>query len=702
MAKTKTTSPDQQQATLKSRDKFPALIYIGLAAAILAIYWQVARFKFISLDDPDYITKNRHVLTGLKRENIIWAFTSAHSANWHPLTWISHMVDIQLFGLHPAGHHLMSVLFHMLNTLLLFFVLRKMTGFTWHSVFVAALFAFHPLHVESVAWVAERKDVLSTLFWLLTLCTYVRYSQAPNLKRYLPVAGLLILGLMAKPMLVTLPIVLLILDYWPLARFARVNEAPQEHNKPLAGRKESPKPAGFGPLIWEKIPLFAIAAASCVATFIVQQHGGATRTITQYPLGVRAANAAVAYTDYLINTIWPRRLSVLYPHPGNSIPAGHVIASVLLFVIISLLAIGARRSRPYLTAGWLWYVVTLVPVIGFVQVGQQAMADRYTYVPLIGIFVILAWGIPDLANRFLRSRPSFLAVPAAIVIAVLMVCTWKQISYWQNSITLFDHALEATSDSGMVQVCIADAWSERGRPDMAIRHLTAALKREPDFAEARNSLGFIYLKQGQQAKALDQLKKAIAADPKLASAYNNIGTALLQQGKTDEALRQFSRSVDIKPNNAETQYNLGNALDREGKMNEAAAHYRKALRLNPELAQGHVAMGSVLLRRGHMDAAFDHLQTALKIDPSLVEAHFYLAMVCAKQGNMQDAVRHLTEATKIRPRWGLAHYWLAAALAQQNDYPGAWKEIHLAERSGYKPDSRFVRQLSSKMPEPKQ
>ncbi len=389
----------------KSEDEAPImrreiLICLFLVLATLTVYWQVGNYEFVNFDDDKYIIENFHVQKGLTRDSVIWAFTATHVSNWHPLTWLSHMLDFQLYGLNPSGHHLTNVFFHLVNTLLLFLVLKLMTGALWRSGLVAALFAVHPLHVESVVWVAERKDVLSTLFWMLTLWAYLGYTKRPGVKRYLVILLAFALGLMAKPMLVTLPFVLLLLDYWPLKRIELGQSAiglPAASQPSTIANK--PGAQAFR-LLLEKTPMFVLAAVSSVVTFIVQKSGGAVGALETYPFKIRMANALLSYVIYLKKMIWPQNLAVFYPHPGQSLPMWQAAGAGLLLVVVSIAVIRAGRRYPYLPVGWLWYVGTLVPVIGLVQVGDQAMADRYTYVSLIGLFIVVAWGVPDVARSW--------------------------------------------------------------------------------------------------------------------------------------------------------------------------------------------------------------------------------------------------------------------------------------------------------------
>ena len=488
--------------------KHNALICLLLTAATWAVYAQTASFEFVGYDDPDYVTQNPHVQQGLTVEAVRWAFTSSHASNWHPLTWLSHMLDWQLFGAEPAGHHIVNVLIHTLNTLLLFGVLCYMTGRRWPSAVTAALFALHPLHVESVAWIAERKDVLSTAFWLGSMWTYAVYARHGGGLWYAGTAALLALGLTAKPMLVTLPLVLLLLDVWPLERITDAGSATRR--------------------FVEKIPLLIIALTSSLVTFFVQRAAGAMADAQRVSLAPRAANAAVSYVRYLFKAVWPVDLAAFYPHPN--LPGGQawahwqIAAALLLLIAITVWAVAARRSR-YALVGWLWYLVTLLPVIGLVQVGRQAMADRYTYVPLIGLFVIVAFGAADLVQRRKTKAAAWRAGVSIIGVIVLAVCAvraWDQSGYWRKTVTLFEHA-HAVTDGNFV---------------------------------AHLNLGKAHRMNGDYDKAIDQYKAALAIDGRSSLAHNNIGVAYGHQGRWDKAAEHFHQALSLDPDNAEARRNL--------------------------------------------------------------------------------------------------------------------------------------------------
>jgi protein O-mannosyl-transferase len=528
-------------------------IALGLVAVTFAVYAQVMGHQFIILDDKRYILENPIVKQGLTLTGIAWAFTTFHAANWHPLTWLSHMLDCQIFGLNAGGHLLVNVLIHSSNTLLLFLFLRRVTGARWQSAIVAALFALHPLHVESVAWAAERKDMLSTFFGLLTLLAYVRYVETPSWKRYALVAVALALGLMAKPMLVTWPFVLLLLDYWPLHRFQW---------RPGTGT------AGFFralvPLVREKLPLFCLAAASMVITLIAQSQGGAVRTFVQVPVSLRFANAIVSYANYLFRTVWPSDLAVYYPFSRTGVPVWEVVCAIVLLTTISVFAVHQAKERPYLLIGWLWFIGTLIPVIGLVQVGGAAMADRYHYVPSIGLFVAIVFGLSELGRSFRVDRVVTGAI-AVIALSVLACLTTVQIGRWRNSATLFEYAESLVPDNRMIENNLGTILGESGRYDEAAAHFAKALRTEPDFlevisdAEIRTNVGLLLVRESKLAEAMEQLNEALRLNPNSAETHEALGVALAMSGKAEESIPHFLAALRIRPDWALARENLKRA-----------------------------------------------------------------------------------------------------------------------------------------------
>jgi len=526
------------------------LICFGLTVVTFIAFEGLRHNDFINCyDDNNYVTENPNVNGGLTVKAVLWAMTATHAGNWHPLTWVSHIVDCEIFGLKPLGHHITSLFIHIANTLLLFWVLKKMTGVIWPAAFVAAMFTLHPLHVESVAWAAERKDVLSGFFWMLTIAAYVRYAERPGIGRYILVIAAYALGLMAKPMLVTLPFVLLILDWWPLEQ---------------CRRSRHPVPSGFGRLrgetvkakyqkmtatrlTAEKIPLFALAAVSSVITYTIQKSSGAVTAIEVVPLGARIANALVSYIKYIGKLIYPSGLAVLYPHPGRSLPFRQAIAALLILTCITVCVIyAARHQRRYLAAGWLWYLVTLVPVSGLVQVGAQAMADRYTYLPSIGFFIMVGYGAADIfSKRYYRRIAA--GILSGLAIAALVLCTRAQVRYWQNSLTLFERAVAVTKDNYKMHSELAGLMRDQSRFSEAISHYRRAVEIIPNDAEAHYQLGDLLRLQGDIDRAIEHYLCAVRIKPDYADAHNNLGYALMSQGKLDEAIVHFRQALQARP-----------------------------------------------------------------------------------------------------------------------------------------------------------
>jgi len=576
----------------EQRWRAPAVCLV-LAAITFAVFGQTLTHEFIDFDDNDYVYDNPVVARGLTVKGIVWAFTHVHSANWHPLTWISHMLDCQLYGLHPGGHHLTNVVLHTATVIALFLVLRRMTGALWRSAFVAAVFAIHPLRVESVAWVAERKDVLSGLFFMLTIGAYVRYVDECKVQSakckvfYLSVIALFALGLMCKPMLVTLPVVLLLLDYWPLKRV----EA-----RDLSG------------LVLEKLPLLALSAASCVATVVAQRE--AIQPTGVYSLPLRLANALVTCMVYLGQMVWPAGLAAFYPYPHNGLLAREVVLAGTLLAGLSAVALGRRRKQPWLLVGWLWYLVMLLPVVGVIQVGGQAHADRYTYLPQIGISVAITW----LVAEWRLNRVALGGLMAG-VLALFMVCAWQQTAYWQNGETLWTHTLACTTDNNIAQDNLGVILAQKGRMDAAITCFQQALQIEPDFAEA----------------------------------HNNLGNALLQMGKVDDAITHCQRALQISPEDAQARLNLGNALFRKGGVGDAITQYRKALQIDPAFAMAHNNLGTVLRQEGRVDEAITEYQKALQIKPNEAEFHNNLGKALQQKGRVGEAISQYREALQIQP-----------------------------------------------------
>ncbi len=735
-----------------------SLITLGISLFLVittfSVYWQVRDHSFVNFDDLLYVKENPSVRAGLTLENVRWAFTTPYATNWHPLTWLSHMLDVEFYGMNPGPHHLTNLLFHIANTLLLFFILKRMTGQTitlhpspiallWPSAFVAALFALHPLHVESVAWVSERKDVLSTFFWMLTLWAYARYAEAPKWDTYLLTILFFALGLMAKPMLVTLPFVLLLLDYWPLNRnpkseiqnpksetnlkseirnpkqiqnskseirnpksetnskseirnkFEIRNPKSEIRNLKLGDRNSEIKARNLKLeaqsrtsritfLVLEKLPFFILAVLSSVVTFIVQRSGGAMGDSEMFPLTIRVTNALVAYASYLWKMIFPSKLAVYYPY-SLEIPGWKMAAACLVLASVSLLIIRNGKTYPYLIVGWLWYVGTLVPVIGLVQVGTQAMADRYTYIPLIGIFIMIAWGVPDLLEKRFQSVSWKIAgVPASAILLIFTVTTWEQVGHWRDTVTLFRHTLKVTTDNPMAHSNMGAGLAAQGRTDEAIFHYGKALRLAPDYVKAHNNLGLLLADQGDTNKAIFHYKEALRISPDSALAHNNLGIALEAQGKTDEAIFQYGEALRLNPGYAKAHNNLGTLLAVQGKIDEAARHLSDALRADPYYAEAHYNMGKILADQGRIHEAIARYAEAIRLDPDDPSAYTNMGVALLRVGRKKEAMAHFRNALQKDPDHAEALANLKNISAEQEKIKRAMTDVQ--ERLRLVPD----------------
>jgi Tfp pilus assembly protein PilF len=640
-----------------------------LLAITLAVYGQVVKHDFVSLDDDIYLTENYYVLAGLTTAGIVWAFSFTDSPYWHPLTWLSHMLDCQLYGLSPSMHHLTNVVLHLANTLLLFLVFYRMTGALWRSCFVAALFALHPLNVESVAWVSERKNLLSTFFWLLTMVFYVRYSKKPCLARYVLVVSIFALGLMAKPMLVTLPFVLLLLDYWPLGRFpfqqvdsdTRTEAAPA--TIPVFQKTISVN------LVLEKVPLLILSVLSSFLTSLSVQRSGIVISTTLVPMKLRIANAIVSYARYIGKLIWPQDLAVFYPYP-STVPLWQSVGAGLLLAGISFLVIRAWRKLPYLCIGWLWYLGTLIPAIGLVQAGQwPAMADRFTYVPAIGLFVMLAWLIPHVLTKW-RYRKTGLVLAAGALLAVLLLLTRAQLNRWSNTITLFEHTLKVTENNYLAHNNLGNALARQGKLKQAKDNYVKALRINPTFPRAHNNLANVLARQGKSQEAIAHYTKALEIKPNFPKAHNNLGNVLARQGKNQEAIAHYTKALQLKPDFAGAHNNLGNVLEGQGKIKEAVFHFSRALELSPDFVEAHFNLGNALARQGNMDQAQAHFIRALKLNPTFAEAHNSLGVILARKGRFAEAIDQFREALRLKPGFRQARVNLEIATREMGKEVG--------------------------------
>jgi Flp pilus assembly protein TadD len=621
------------------KKKVTIAVLLGMT---VLVYYRVIYFQFINLDDSIYVINNLDIQDSFNLKSISWALTTLHAAFWHPLTWFSYLLDYQLYGLNPGGYHLTNLLFHLASTVMLFLVLEKMTHRFWPSALVSALFAIHPLHVESVAWIAERKDVLSTFFWILTLGAYVRYVEHPCRSRYGLVLAAFIGGLMAKPMVVTLPFVLLLLDFWPLGRLVLFTR----ENRPLGEMGPSQQPLKTLPLLLlEKIPLFFLSAVAACLAFYAQQKIGAVNPF--FPLPTRMANALISYLLYLGKMVWPLNLSVFYPYQ-KTWPVWQIFAAGMILSVISFGVIRKAGRYPYLLFGWLWYVGTLIPVIGLIQVGIHSMADRYTYVPLIGIYIALAWGGSDLFAKWPK-RSSVLAVLTGLGVLFLMVLSWNQVGYWRNSQTLFQQALRATPKNFRAHNLMGYTLMEQGHIDQALFHFREAVRINPKYGSAYMNMGLAFEKTGNPSEAMIYYRIATGLPFGAAEAHYNLGILLVGQGQLDEALNHFQAVIRLKKDNAEAYNNLGLVFQSRGKTKEAIEAFNQAITLKPRLAEARYNLGTVLATIGQLKMAEEHLKTALHIQPRYVQALNNLGLIQEAEGRGSEALASWQQALKIDP-----------------------------------------------------
>jgi tetratricopeptide (TPR) repeat protein len=713
------------QAELRSSydRKSVIAVCVLLAGIVLLVFWPTIGAGFLNYDDNDYVYDNPHVTNGLTLDGIRWAFTHFHAANWHPLTTISHMMDCQLYGLQPWGHHLTNVLLHATAAILLFLALLRLTSRSgsqlstlnpqlqtavidrrysfWASAFVAALFAVHPLRVESVAWISERKDVLSGVFFSLTLWAYARYAREDRhrSRNYALVIVCFALGLLCKPTLVTLPFVLLLLDYWPLQRMQGAGSKKRgAKSDARRGRSQGRSPSAFqhfsvsafSRLILEKVPLLAMSSASSVITMLAQR--GALAGNTELWLPDRVMNALIAYVTYLKQTVFPFNLAAVYPYPQGQLHVANAFLAGIFLLFLTLIFFWQRSRRPFLVVGWLWFLGMLVPMIGLVQVGPQSMADRYTYLPTIGFYIFATWAGIELLHKWHRG---FILKPVAIlIIGLLAVRSFLQTQYWHDSETLWRHTIEVTSSNYVAENGLANTFFESGRleyaathyqaalsinpkyppshsnlanvllrkhqPDEAIVHLNQAIEVNPNYAEAYNNLGSAFMQKEQLSDAIANYEKAVQFKPDYADAYNNLGVAHLQQGDVDTAIEEYKKAVAINPASPDIQYNLGNAYARKSNWNDAITAYETAIRVRPDSAKTHNNLGVALKVVGKLDQAFEQFSAALEINPDYPEAHCNLGSIFAQQGRRNEAVSHLNEALRLRPGYEEAKQQLNA------------------------------------------
>ena len=648
------------------RGAYVAGVCVVLFVVVAWAFWPALRNDFLRFDDSAYVTANAQVQSGLSWESLIWALGHPVAGNWHPLTVLSHMVDCQLYGLKAWGHHLTSVLLHAVNAVLVFLVFWKLTRAFWRCAVLAALFGLHPLRVESVAWVAERKDVLSTLFWLLTMLMYVRYvqrSKVSSLKSrvfYCLTLVFFALGLMSKPMVVTLPFVLLLLDYWPLNRFEL--------------KTQDSRLQTILPLVREKLPFFGLAAVCSVVTWLMQSRAGALAT--DLPLGLRVANALISYGRYLGKTFWPVNLAIFYPNPVWW-PGWQVLASVSLLLVISAVVILAVRSRRYLSFGWLWFCGTLVPVIGLVQVGNQSMADRYTYVPLIGLFVMLVWGAYEITVHC-RHQAAALSAVALMVVLACMGVTRRQISHWRDDESVWQHALAIARGNDLAHLHLGIALGDKGRLEEAVGHFEEAIRLRPQDADAYSRLAYALAKQRRLAEAVQEYEKALRLNPANAELHNDLALTLARQGRAEEAIEHYTEALRLKAGFTEAHYNLGLTLAGRGQYAKASAHFQAALRLDPKQAKASQKLAQALAAQRKLEQAITPYREAVKSNPSDPQAHRELGRVLLEAGQVEEAVAECAEAARLEPRSAEAQYQLGAALARKGETEKAARQFELA------------------------
>lgn len=690
-----------------------------LIVVTLACFLPVVRCGFINYDDPDYFSDNPHVQSGLTPGSMAWAFHTDQLASRYPLTWLSFMLDVDVFGKGPAGPHFTNLLLHVANAVLLFLLLRGLTGAHWRSLLVAALFALHPLHVEPVAWISERKGVLSTFFELLALIFFVRYVRQQGAKSKQQGASFSSIllpyflsvfffgcGLMAKPVVVTLPFVLLLLDYWPLQRVPTFGfQVSGPSSEQLTS--SSPPASTLGPrflwrLIWEKTPFLVLSVISCLVTFLVHRKVGAVVAMSEHSVGARIENALVSYARYLGKTIWPMNLAIPYPLPKHW-PWEQVVVSAIVVVGLCVAFIWLGRRRPYLWVGWFWFLGTLVPVIGLVRWGDQAMADRFSYVPLIGLFIVLVWVAAEVCARWnVPTRTMELA--AVLVLTACCARTLDQLRHWKNSETLFRHSLAVTENNYIACFSLGSALDDARRTDEALPLFFKAVKIAPRDPEGQYNLGTVLMKEGRLDEAAAHLAAALTNNPNFSRAHINLGNVLFRQGRMDEAAAHYYTAVALSPDDARAHYNLGTFLLAQSKTDEAVKHLSEAVRLQPDNGEIHANLAVALMRQGRAGEAITHFSEAVRFNPDNAETHFNLGLALLEQNRSAEAATHFSEALRLKPGEAKTHYRLAQALERQrktsesiaqyreairlrNNYPAALNE--LARILSSDPDSKL-------------
>jgi tetratricopeptide (TPR) repeat protein len=680
---------------LDSKWRLPFFTCLSLAIATLAVYRPVYNYEFIDLDDDVYVTNNTIVQSGLSWQNVKWAFTTKLATNWHPLTWLSLMLDCSLFGVKPGPMHLVNVAFHVANTVILLIIFNRMTKRLWPSAFVAALFALHPLHVESVAWVSERKDVLSTLFWLLTMLAYVRYAERPLAGRYTTAIVFFALGLIAKPMLVTLPFVLMLLDYWPLDRIRNRREASSPSTAPLA-KNRGPK-STIRNLLWEKLPFLILTVISSIITYIVQQKGGAMSVMT---FELKFYNAVCSYYEYIIKMLVPTRLAVLYPHRADSLSIIQVIISGIILVLITAVAFYYGRRFKYLIFGWCWYLGTLVPVSGLVQVGIQSMADRYTYIPLVGLFIIIVFGACDLLES-IRFKKYILIILAAACLSCCIFITSAQLKYWQNSPMLFEHTLALTKNNFIILNNYGTTLMRQKKFQQAAQYLAQAVKIRPTSPDYRTNLGGAFKGAGRFDDAIEQYKIALILDPNYASAHKNLAIALALKGDYDGAIEQYKIYLGPDANVVKLYQDLASMLTEQGKADDAVSQLQKALAAQPQSADVLSNLGYTLAQNGKFQQAVEYYNQSLQLDPNNVLTHGRLALALAPLGKIDESIEHCRIVLAARPNDIQMYNNLGMLLRAKGEFNAAAESFKKALQidPNFRPARDNLNALSQKQPQ---
>jgi protein O-mannosyl-transferase len=636
-----------------NRKQYYFIIILLIFTSCIA-FGRIAVNDFVNYDDPVYVTENSHIQSGITLESVRWAFSTIFAEFWHPLTWLSLMSDYHLYGLNAGGYHVTSLILHVMSILLLFWLFNRMTSALWKSAFVAAFFALHPLHVESVAWISERKDVLSAFFWMLTLCLYVYYTEKPSIKRYLLVLFCFACALMSKSIVITLPVIMILLDYWPLKRF------------------ESKKETVFLWQLKEKLPLFILSALFSFITIYAHKNP----SIKIIPLSFRLANAPFAFVTYLEKTFWPRDMTVFYPF-SIQIPVWQIIIPTLLIIAISFAVVVKIRRLPYLFVGWLWFAITLLPVIGIIQIGDFAMADRYHYLPSIGIAIMLAWGIPLLFKRD-SLRKIILLPTATAFLAILTILTWVQCGYWKNSLTLLSHALHSTADNFMVHNNLGLALIEEGKNEDAIGHFNKAINIEPNYANVRNNRGLAYAKLGQYQNAIEDYNKAILIKPDLAVLYYNRAIAYKETNHYQSAIEDLNNAIRLQPNSAIYYNAKGNFYNDFNQYQLAIENYNKAISISPNDADAYSNRGSTYVKLGRHESALNDFNKVIALNPNHPQAYINSAVIYGKFNQYNNVIKNLNEVIRLQPDNALIYYNRGFAYAKIGQYQPAINDFNKA------------------------